>query len=353
MNDLLNILNEEEFEYEQILRMLNCSKEEEFLLFSKAEEIRLKYVGNGVYGRALIELSNYCKKDCYYCGIRKSNKLVERYTIDFEQVKEVIILASESGIGSIAIQSGELSSPDFTEYIIQILEFTKNLNPNLGITLSCGEQSVETYKKWFDAGAERYLLRIEVSDENSYHNFHPNNELHSYSNRLNCLKSIKEIGYQTGTGVMIGLPGQTIESLAKDVLFMRNFDIHMCGMGPFIPCDGTPMEKALSPFSDLLNMSLRMIAVLRIVMKDINIVASTAMETIHPQGRTLAIKAGANVIMPNINPLEHRRKYKLYEKIPTLVLDNKDALIFAAKKPIPEGYELQTDQKGTAPHYYL
>lgn len=351
MSDFNQIINKDSFDFEDVKRMLSCNSIEEKMLFNRAEEVRLKYVGNGVYGRALIELSNICKKDCFYCGIRKSNKEVERYTLPFDQVKEAIDLASASGIGSLAIQSGELSSPDFTNYIIDILNYAKEKDSSLGITLSCGEQSPEVYKKWFDAGAERYLLRIEVSDEETYHNFHPNNELHSFKNRITCLNSIKETGFQTGTGVMIGLPGQTIDSLAKDVIFMRDFDIHMCGMGPFIPCSGTPMENAHGPFSDLLNISLRMIAVLRIVMKDINIVASTAMETTHPKGRTLAIKAGANVIMPNINPMEHRKKYKLYEKIPTSVLDNAEAVIAAAKKPIPEGYELVFGAKGTAPHY--
>ncbi len=349
--DFKTLLDKQDFDIEDIVRLLDCNPAEEALLFAKADEVRLANVGNGVYGRALIELTNYCKKDCYYCGIRKSNKSVERYMLDFEQVKYAIHLASDSGIGSMAIQSGELSSPEFTDFVIRILNYAKSIDPNLGITLSCGEQSPETYKKWFDAGAERYLLRIEVSDEETYYNFHPNNELHSFQNRLSCLQSIRDAGFQTGTGVMIGLPGQTVESLAKDVVFMRDFNIHMCGMGPFIPCNGTPMENAKSPFEDLVGMSLRMIAVMRIVMKDINIVASTAMETIHPQGRSRAIQAGANVVMPNVNPLEHRKKYKLYEKIPTGIIDSVDSLINAAYAPIPEGYHLILNQKGTAPHY--
>lgn len=351
MHDLSEIVGKSEFDIEDLIRMLGCSKSEEDILFDAAEKVRLSNLGNKVYGRALIELTNYCKKDCYYCGIRKSNHEVERYILPFEQVQNAINLAIDSGIGSLAIQSGELSSNEFTNYIIQILNYAKEKDPSVSITLSCGEQSYETYKKWFDAGAERYLLRIEVSDENIYYNFHPDNDLHSFKNRLLCLKNIRKIGYQTGTGIMIGLPGQTIESLANDVLFMKELDIHMCGMGPFIPCLGTPMQTAISPFSDVLNMSLRMIAVLRIVMQDINIVASTAMETVHPLGRTFAIKAGANVIMPNINPLEHRKKYKLYEKIPTNVLDSTMAILEAANKPIPEGYKLELNTKGTSPHY--
>jgi biotin synthase len=345
------LLHKEYLTVEEIQRLLDCTQEELPLLFKRAEELRLSFVGNKVYGRALIELSNYCKKDCFYCGIRKSNDQVDRYTLPISQVKEAIKLASDSGIGSMAIQSGELSSPQFTQYIEEILHYVKSMDPDIGITLSCGEQSPETYKKWFDAGAERYLLRIEVSDPVSYYKFHPNNKLHSFEDRIKCLQSIKDTGYQTGTGIMIGLPEQTTLSLAKDIDFMRSFDIHMCGMGPFIPCKGTPMEEAICPFPDLTEMSLKMIAVLRIVMKDINIVASTAMETIHPEGRTRAIQAGANVVMPNINPMEHRKKYKLYEKIPTKVIDNATAIIEAARKPIPEGYELATRVKGTAPHY--
>ena len=336
-----------------LVRMLNCNAEEQELLFAKAEELRLINIENKVYGRALIELSNLCTKDCYYCGIRKSNKNIDRYSLDLEAIKQSIDIAIESKIGSIAIQSGEISSPSFVDSISEIIKYIKTSSPEIAITLSCGEHSAKVYKQWCELGAERYLLRIETSNKELYYKYHPENENHNFEKRLECLQFIKEAGYQTGTGVMIGLPDQGVDELADDLIFMRKLDIHMCGMGPFIPCKGTPMENAISNFGDNFEMSLRMIACLRIIMPDINIVASTAMETINPKGRELAIKAGANVIMPNLNPTTHRKKYSLYNKKPTTEISTAQQTIDSCLPAIPLGYRLALGEKGISKRFKI
>jgi biotin synthase len=345
------ILDYQTFDQQMISRMLNCNITEHEQLMAKARQIQSKYIGLNVYGRALIELSNICKKDCYYCGIRSSNTNVKRYLLNSKDAKSAIDLAIESNIASIAIQSGEQTSEAFIDCISDLVAYAKSQNSNIGITLSCGEQSKEVYQKWFDLGAERYLLRIESSDEQLYYQVHPKNERHNFNTRLKCLNHIKEIGYQTGTGVMIGLPNQNIEHLAKDILFMRDWDIDMCGMGPFIACKGTPMENSTSSFSDSFIMSLRMIAVIRIVMKDINIVASTAMETLKENGRGMAISAGANVIMPNVSPDTFRSEYALYNNKPNLKISSADQIIQSCEKDIPEDYKFVIGKKGNSPHY--
>lgn len=346
-----DILMQENFDNYMIVRMLNCNEEEAELLKARANEVRLEHIGNEIHGRALIELSNICKKDCYYCGIRKSNTSIERYQLTLEEIKGSIDNAINSKIGSMAIQSGEITSPQYIELINDILKYIKSKDKNIGITLSCGEHPKEVYKKWKELGAERFLLRIETSNKDLYYQYHPKNKAHDYQHRLDCLQSIKDIGFQTGTGVMIGLPNQEVEHLADDIIFMRDFGIHMCGMGPFIACNGTPMENSKSTFDDVFETSLRMISVLRIVMKDINIVASTAMETMHPQGRKLAILAGANIIMPNLNPSVHRKKYSLYNKKTTTEITTKEDVIRSCQSAIPEGFKLGLDKKGTSPRW--
>jgi biotin synthase len=218
------------------------------------------------------------------------------------------------------MQSGELSSPDFTDRIEKLLKLTKKLsNGKLGITLSCGEQPKETYQRWKTAGAHRYLLRIETSNEELYYNIHPKDKTHDFHQRLNALQSLKDCGYQTGSGVMIGLPFQTDEDLARDLLFMRNFDIHMCGMGPYVEHENTPLYQyrdLLLPKEDRVQLTLKMIALLRIIMKDINIASTTALQAMVDGGREKALSAGANIMMPNITPGLYRNNYALYENKP-------------------------------------
>ena len=316
------LLQKENFSKDDIVRLLKASGEQEKALFKRSHEVKLEHIGNKVYFRGLVEFSNICKKDCLYCGIRATNKEVNRYDIADEQILKAAKFAHEHKYGSMVLQAGERSDPAFVDRISQLLRDIKKISNNeLGITISIGEQNPETYQKWFDAGAHRYLLRIESSNAELYNKIHPNNEEHSHATRLKCLKSLQDIGYQTGTGVMIGLPFQTYEDLANDLLFMKKFDIDMVGMGPFIEHDQTPLyqyKDQLMSLNERFRLTLRMIAVLRIMMKDINIAAATALQAIDPLGREKALKIGANIIMPNITPTQERANYLLYQNKPCI-----------------------------------
>jgi biotin synthase len=316
----IKILSQHAFSKDDIAYLLNTKSEEQKLLFRKATEIKEKYVGNKVWLRGLIELSNICSKNCYYCGIRKENSKVCRYEIKTDEVIESAKFAFDNGFGSLVIQSGEIQSAKFTNKILDILQKIQQLsNPKLRVTLSCGEQSEETYKSWFEAGAERYLLRIETSNPELYRKIHPNDSLHDFDKRIEALKTLKKIGFQTGTGVMIGLPFQTIDDLANDILFMKKMDIHMCGMGPYIEHSETPLFKysdSLLTLRKRYELALKMIAILRIVMKDINIASTTAFQTIDSEGKKSALEIGANVLMPNLTPSIYKANYNLYNNKP-------------------------------------
>jgi biotin synthase len=322
------ILNKPTLEKEDILYLLNCSKEEAVYLYKKSAEIKRSTLGDKVYFRGLIEFSNICEKDCLYCGIRSSNKSFSRYNLTDEQIIEAALFAYNEQYASIALQSGELQSPAFTARIESLLrKIQKATNNGLGITISLGEQDKTTYKRWFDAGASRYLLRIESATKNLYYQWHPNNSLHNHQSRLQCLNDLKSIGYQTGTGVMIGAPFQTLEHLADDLLFLRNTDIDMCGMGPYIEHEDTPLhaqKHSLQSKRARFVLSLKMIAILRIIMPDINIAAATALQAIDPIGREKALKVGANIMMPNITPALYRNDYSLYEDKPCTDEDASD-----------------------------
>ena len=305
---------------DEIVFLLKAEGADKQKLFETACNIKIKEVGSKVYFRGLIEFSNYCAKNCYYCGIRRTNEKIHRYELSDEEILDAARFAYENNYGSIVLQSGELSSPQFTGRVERLLKDIKQISEgNLGITISLGEQTEEVYRRWFEAGAHRYLLRIETSDIDLYRRYHPDDELHSFEKRYLALKALQNIGYQTGTGVMIGLPFQTIEHLADDLLFMKDFDVDMVGMGPFIEHPDTPLYEyrhGLLPIATRFDLSLKMIAVLRILMKDINIAAATALQAIDPLGREKAIKIGANVIMPNITPGLYRNDYSLYENKP-------------------------------------
>ncbi|HNT92471.1 MAG TPA: [FeFe] hydrogenase H-cluster radical SAM maturase HydE [Bacteroidales bacterium] len=319
-DSIASVLGKANPDRSDILAMLQCNEEEAPLLYRRAAAVRDRYVGNHVYLRGLIEYSNICGKNCLYCGVRSDNVKIERYTMSREEVLEAAMTAYKLNLGSIAIQSGENSSNSIVETVEELVRSIRKMTDNrLGITLSLGEQSRETYQRWFDAGAHRYLLRIEASSEALYRRVHPDDDMHRYHRRLECLKAIQETGYQTGTGVMVGLPNQTMSDLADDLVFMRDFDIDMCGMGPFIEHSDTPLGSRGTDnlfLNERFNLTLRMIAVLRIIMKDINIVASTAMQTIDPAGREKAISCGANVVMSNLTPARYRSGYLIYEGKP-------------------------------------
>lgn len=324
------ILRKEEFTKSDIIELLNATGNDTQLIFAKAQEIKTKYVGNKVHLRGIIEYSNICSKNCYYCGIRRDNKEVDRYVVSNDEVIEAAKFAYINNYGSVVIQTGELQNDHNTAQIEYQLQQIKKLSDGkLGVTLSCGEQSPETYRRWFEAGAHRYLLRIETSDKDLYKKLHPDDLLHSWEKRVECLNILKEIGYQVGTGVMIGLPFQTTENLADDLLFMKKLDIDMCGMGPYIEHHATPLYKYkddLLSLNERLELSLKMLAILRIMMKDINIAATTALQTITVKGREDAIRIASNVVMPNITPLMYRNNYKLYENKPGINEDCEDSI---------------------------
>ena len=315
-----DILEYEDFSRDNLVTLLKADGEEKQLIFSKAASVKDKYIGNKVWFRGLIEFSNVCGKDCLYCGIRKGNKNLTRYNLSDDEILAAAKYAFENRFGSIALQSGEIESPAFVNRIDNLLHRIKEFSGGaLGITLSLGEHEPDVYRRWFEAGAHRYLLRIEATNPGLYSKIHPENSNHNFERRLSCLKSIRDTGYQTGTGVMVGLPFQSYEDLAGDLQFMREFDIDMCGLGPYIEHADTPLAystKGILPLQERFELTLKMIAIMRIMMKDINIVAATALQAIDPLGREKAVRTGANIIMPNITPGRYRDSYKLYDNKP-------------------------------------
>lgn len=322
MLDVSAILEQSSFSHSDLQQLLQCEGDQKLLLFNKASAVKKLHVGNKVYFRGLIEFSNVCHKDCFYCGIRSSNHSVRRYNLTDEEILDAAIFADQNRFGSVVLQAGETSSPHFTDRITDLITQIKQINNGaLGITLSVGEQPEQVYRRWFEAGAHRYLLRIETTNPSLYRKIHPDNHQHDFNRRLDCLHSIKEIGYQTGTGVMIGLPFQTTGDLAGDLLFFQQFGVDMVGMGPYIEHSETPLYEfrhELLPIRERFELSLKMIAVLRILMRDINIAAATALQAIDPLGREKGIQVGANIIMPNVTPGLYRNDYSLYENKPCI-----------------------------------
>lgn len=320
MASIDEILSRETLTREDIILLLQTNIDDRNKLYTKAAEVKEKYVGRKVYFRGLIEMSNICSKNCLYCGIRSGNSNTIRYNLSDEEIVEAAIFSWKNNYGSIAIQSGEVDNAAFATRVTNLLKKIGNATNNeLGITLSMGEQSEETYREWFNNGAMRYLLRIESSNRDLYKKLHPINKAHDYDERIECLKALRRVGYQVGTGVMIGLPFHTIENLADDLLWIKQMDIDMVGMGPYIEHPDTPLYKfkdVLLPLEERFNLSLKMIAILRILMKDINIAAPTALQAIDKLGREKGIKVGANIVMPNITPGIYRNDYKLYENKP-------------------------------------
>lgn len=276
-------------------------------LFAAARAVREKCSRTAVLPRGLIECSNVCAKDCRYCGIRKSNTALARYTLTEAEVRECLDEARRRGYPAVAFQAGEIESEANTAYYERLLAASRDFE----VTLSLGEQTEEVYRRWRAAGALRYLLRIETSNRRLYEALHPAEC--SFERRVECLRTLKRLGFVTGSGVMIALPGQTVEDLADDVLFFGELNLDMVGMGPFIPHPATPLGSAARPPFDPLTMALKMIAVTRLYLQDVNIVAATALEALDPQaGRERGLAAGANVIMPNLTPAAKRGDYDLY-----------------------------------------
>jgi len=298
---------------DNIIKYLNNENSNKFEL---ANNIRKEYVGDNIHLRGLIEFSNICKNTCYYCGLRCENSNVTRYRLSEDEIFHYAKIGKQMGLNTIVLQSGEDSYFNI-DRLCKIVEKIKKLD--VAITLSIGEKTYSEYKKLKEAGADRYLLRIETTDKELYKKLHPKMSLEK---RKECLYNIKTLGFETGTGSLVGLPEQTIDSLAEDILFYKELDADMIGIGPFIPHPDTPLGEYKANLNESFNLALRMMAVTRIVLKDINIPATTAMETINPNGRILALNAGANVIMPNITGDEYKKNYSIYpDKISTSIKD--------------------------------
>jgi len=273
-------------------------------LFAAADQVREQYVGNEIHLRALIEFSNFCKNNCCYCGLRRDNKNIERYRIDEDTIFRLAeYAAGNMGLKTIVLQSGE-DMFFTTERLCDIIRRIKKLD--VALTLSIGEKSAEDYKAYKQAGADRFLLRIETTDKQLYINHDPGM---SWDKRAECIRNLGLAGLEVGSGVLVGLPGQTIESYADDILFFKNINADMIGIGPFIPHPDTPLRNATK---GSLETALKVMALTRLLLPDINIPATTAMETLAPNGQIRALQAGANVIMPNVTLTQFRKHYELY-----------------------------------------
>lgn len=291
------------------LKLLLEINDDEGVHFIREEAVKVcqKTYGNQVFIRGLIEFTNFCKNDCYYCGIRRSNSQADRYRLTKEQVLDCCASGYELGFRTFVLQGGE--DGYFTDdKICDLVSAIKEKYPDCAVTLSIGEKSKESYKCYFDAGADRYLLRHETADEAHYKKLHP--EEMSLAHRKQCLWDLKEIGYQVGCGFMVGSPGQTVETLYEDLQFIRELQPHMVGIGPFISQKDTPFaDKA----SGTMEQTLKLLAIIRLIQPHVLLPATTALGTIHPKGRELGILSGANVVMPNLSPVNVREKYKLYD----------------------------------------
>jgi len=285
-------------------------KEDVERLFAVAYSVKVENCGRGVAVRGLVEAGNVCAKDCLYCGIRKSNRDVRRYSLTLDEIAAAAKEAKSLGYASLVIQSGEIESEAHTRFIEEALRMIAPLE--LGVTLSLGEQTEDVYARWREAGATRYLLRIETSNPALYARLHPADC--SWDRRMDCLRALRIADYQVGTGVMCALPGQTLADLAADIRFYGDMDVDMIGMGPYIPHPDTPLADSAPALSneERLLYGLKMIAVTRLYLHDVNIAAATALQALADDGRERGVKAGANVLMPNVTGVEHRRDYSLY-----------------------------------------
>lgn len=309
-NDFLSAINYLEKNHdlsdEVLIRLIEHCESDDAIFFA-ADRVRRKIYGEEVYLRGLIEFTSYCKNNCYYCGIRRDNKNAQRYRLCCD---DILLCCKEGytlGYRTFVLQGGD--DIYYTDNMIcTIVHKIKSLYPDCAITLSIGERSKESYKAFWDAGASRYLLRHETADDAHYRKLHPMEM--SLDNRKKCLFNLKEIGYQVGSGFMVGSPYQTIDNLISDIRFLQELDPDMIGIGTYITHKDTP-------FSDMTNgsltLALRLIALLRLMFPHALIPATTALGTVHPQGREMALKAGANVVMPNLSPVYVREKYSLYD----------------------------------------
>ena len=323
---------------EIICLLENRTPELQSYLAGKASATARENYGNRVFVRGLIEFTNYCRNDCYYCGIRCGNKNAQRYRLTVDEIIACADHGYELGFRTIVLQGGE--DAYFTDEIMtDIIRSIKKDHPDVAVTLSIGEKSYESYKAFFDAGADRYLLRHETADFDHYAKLHPSNL--SAENRQNCLYNLKKIGFQTGAGFMVGSPYQTNENVAGDLLFLKKLDPEMIGIGPFIPHKDTVFadEKAGE-----LDQVLYLLSIIRLMLPTVLLPATTALGTIDPRGRELGILAGANVVMPNLSPVGVRKKYDLYDNKICTGEEAAECMNCLKKRINSIGYEIVTDR---------
>lgn len=322
------------------LYTLLCNRNEELTeyLAQKARQTAKSVYGNKIYIRGLIEITNYCKNDCYYCGIRHSNSNCDRFKLSAEEILQCCETGYQKGFRTFVMQGGENGGYSDSE-ITKIISLIRKKYPDCAITLSLGEKSKEVYKEFFDAGADRYLLRHETADENHYRKLHPQGM--SLKHRKKCLFYLKEIGYQVGTGIMVGSPFQTIENIVHDFEFMKSLNPEMIGIGPFVSHKDTPfnnMENGSAEFTCYL------LSILRLMFPHSLIPATTALGTILENGRELGILSGANVIMPNLSPVSTRKKYLLYDNKLATGLESCEGIEELKQQIKNIGYEIVCDR---------
>jgi biotin synthase len=286
----------------EIVALLKTDKHDAEI-FAAADRVRRKYVGDEVHLRGLIEFTNCCDQNCLYCGLRKDNDSLERYRLEPEIIIEFASKAASYGYKTVVLQAGEGECYSLEE-MLHIIRAIKALD--VAITLSIGEKTWEEYQAYRNAGADRYLIRIETTDKELYEKMSPGM---SFDNRVRCLRDLKELGFEVGTGCLVGLPGQSLESLADDILFFKAIGADMIGVGPFIPNPDTPLQNATGGTFEL---SLKVMALTRLLLPDVNIPATTAMEALNERGRIIGLQSGANVVMPNVTEGDYRRLYALY-----------------------------------------
>lgn len=292
---------------EIVLLLSNFTPELSEYLFEKARNTSKKYFGNRIYTRGLIEFTNYCRNNCYYCGIRAGNSKAERYRLSLADILECCESGYELGFRTFVLQGGE--DNHYTDVdIVEIISNIKKLYPDCALTLSIGEKSEKSYRAYFNAGADRYLLRHETANQEHYSKLHPKSL--SLKTRMECLWTLKKIGYQVGAGFMVGSPFQSFENIAEDLLFLKELSPEMIGIGPFLPHHDTPFGDRSKGSYEL---TLFIIGLLRLMIPNAMLPATTALGTINPKGREAGILAGANVVMPNLSPIKVRKKYELYD----------------------------------------
>ena len=328
---------------EQLLQLLeHVDEENSSYLFEKARIRQKEHFDHKVYTRGLIELTNYCKNDCYYCGIRRSNTNAVRYRLTKEEILQCCENGHELGFRTFVLQGGE--DPWFNdERMVDIIQTIKKNYPDCAITLSIGEKSKESYRKFREAGADRYLLRHETANEDHYRYLHPENL--SLSNRKQCLYDLKELGYQIGAGFMVGAPGQTMENLAEDLVFLKELNPHMVGIGPFIPHHDTKFAKEEAGNVEL---TLFLLSVIRIMLPKVLLPATTALGTLDPRGREKGFQTGANVVMPNLSPVKNRKQYELYDNKICTGEEAAECRGCLSRRARSVGYEIVTD-RGDSP----